>query len=513
MTERAAWLDRVLFPALAVLMLFANGRWAVALITWIAPALLVRYLRTRPRGRAVLGGWLALSVANYVWWLGVFPLRGVAYAIASAVLGLVTLLPFLLDRALARRVGGVWGTLVLPSAMVSLELLQSATSPYGSWGSLAYSQAAFLPLLQVVSVTGLAGVTFLLLWFAALANFWWETRRGIRGSVIAYAATLGAVLVFGALRLAGPMGGDDVRVAAITPRIPTYTVRGDAANQAIHEALSAVRKGGTLTATRWETFRARAAAIDSELLATTRDEARQGARLVLWSEGAGIVEAQDEPALLAQAAAVARESKVWIELSYLVLHARGNVPFENQNTLVDPTGRAVWTYHKAHPVPGMEACVPGDGRVPSAPTPFGRVATVICYDTDFPRLVRQAGLAGADLLLIPADDWREIAPLHATMARFRAIEQGLSIVRATSNGFSLTVDPLGRIRSMADTRTGPRTLRADVPRAGVRTVYARWGDAAGWAAVGLLAALIVTVPWRRFAMTSTSTDFSSCTTV
>ena len=121
----------LLLIATAVLMLFANGRWGVAAVTWIAPALLVRYVRTQPLGRALAGGILVLSAANFVWWRGVFPLSGAAYAIASIVLGIVTLVPYLLDRRFAARLGGLPGTLVLPSAAVTIETLNSR--PQSLW--------------------------------------------------------------------------------------------------------------------------------------------------------------------------------------------------------------------------------------------------------------------------------------------------------------------------------------------------------------------------------------------
>jgi apolipoprotein N-acyltransferase len=475
---RPAWRDAALLALTLALLVFANGRWAVALFAWLAPALLVRFVRTRPFGRAFGGGLLVLSVASYVWWRDVFPLSGAAFVVAAVVLGCVTLVPFLIDRRLAPRLGGIASTLVLPAAAVTLDLLHSLYSPFGSWGSWAYSQAGNLPLLQLVSVTGLAGITFLLLWLAAVVN------RPTRGAVILYASVAAAAFAFGALRLLSPGATETVRIAAITPRIPTYTVRGDAANAAIHGALSSVRRGRALPAPDWEAFRVRAAAVNGELLAATEREARNGAKLVVWSEGAGIVERHDEATLLARGAEVARRAGVWIELSYLVLDRAGSRTFANQNVLLDASGQTMWTYQKAHPVPGMEACVPGDGRVPVAPTPFGSVATVICYDADFPRLVAQAG---ADILLIPADDWREIAPLHARMARFRAVEQGFAVVRATSSGFSTVVDRYGRVRASQDYFAGARTLSAEVPHRASPTPYARTGDVAAFVAPLLLA--------------------------
>jgi apolipoprotein N-acyltransferase len=486
----------LLLLATAVLMLFANGRWGVAAVAWIAPALLVRYVRTQPLGRALAGGIVVLSAASFVWWRGVFPLPGMAYAVASFVLGTVTLVPYLLDRRFAPRLGGLAGTLVLPSAAVTIETMNSLFSPYGSWGSFSYSQAGNLPLLQIVSLTGLGGVTFLVLWLSTIVN----SGLTIKRKAIVYASVLGAAFLFGTLRLQSAAAQDTVRVAAITPRIPTYTVRGEDANRVIHEALSSVRKRRALTAAQWQSFRERAAEINAELLRASEREAHAGAKIVVWSEGAGIVEIQDEAGLIARGAEVARRSGAWIELSFLTLDRRGSATFENKNVLVDSAGSIAWTYRKAHPVPGMEACIPGDGRVPVVTTPFARVATVICYDTDFPRLVRQAGVAGADILLVPADDWREIAPIHASMARFRAVEQGFAIVRATSNGFSTSIDRYGRVSASRDYFEGARSLTATVPQRGTPTLYRQVGDVGGWSAVVLLSVLLVTATLKKVAL-------------
>ena len=105
----------------------------------------------------------------------------------------------------------------------------------------------------------------------------------------------------------------------------------------------------------------------------------------------------------------------------------------------------------------------------------------ICYDLDFPQLIRQAGKSGSSLLLAPANDWPAIKHMHATMARARAIENGLAILRPTSNGISIAVDPYGRIVSQVDyfqSRGG--VLSAVVPVKPVATLYSSLGDLFAW---------------------------------
>src|SRR4029078_1139596 len=78
--------------------------------------------------------------------------------------------PFAVDRMLAGRVPAALASLVFPLAWVAVEYANSALSPYGSWGVFAYTQMDHLPLAQLLSVTGLWGVSFLIAWFASIAS-------------------------------------------------------------------------------------------------------------------------------------------------------------------------------------------------------------------------------------------------------------------------------------------------------------------------------------------------------
>jgi apolipoprotein N-acyltransferase len=106
---------------------------------------------------------------------------------------------------------------------------------------------------------------------------------------------------------------------------------------------------------------------------------------------------------------LARTTDTYLDLGMVVLlsHPVQSSYALNESILIDPKGIVVWRYQKAHPVPG-EPFPPGDGKVPTVQTPYGRLATVICFDADFPGTIRQARQAGADVLLVPSNDWREI---------------------------------------------------------------------------------------------------------
>ena len=120
------------------------------------------------------------------------------------------------------------------------------------------------------------------------------------------------------------------------------------------------------------------------------------------------------------------------------------------------------------------------------------MAAAICYDMDFPQLIQQVGQEEADLLLVPANDWQVIKHLHLHMATFRAIENGVSMIRATKSGLSGAVDAFGRTLAVTDHFSpGAQIMIAQVPLKRVRTLYARVGDLFAWLCI---ASLLITIP-------------------
>src|SRR5712692_9992552 len=106
----------------------------------------------------------------------------------------------------APRLQGLLATLVFPSAMTTMWYLNALLDPLNAtWGNPAYTQYGNLPLLQLLSVTGLWGIVFVMSWLASLVHWAWE--RGfawprVRGGAALYGSILALVLLFGGARLA-----------------------------------------------------------------------------------------------------------------------------------------------------------------------------------------------------------------------------------------------------------------------------------------------------------------------
>lgn len=453
----------------AALLPVTNLQTLVPLASWLAPVFLLRFFRGRrllvsvPALFVVMSATVAVAMRN-----GFFPIAGgVDYVVFIIGLGLFGTVPFVVDRLITPRLG-VWaGTLVFPAAVTTVELLGTIGNPFGTAGSAAYSQYASLPLMQVASVTGIWGLTFLVSWLAPVVNAIWEHgigRRDVRRATALFVAALLAAMAFGGARVAfAGTPAEEVRVAALAP------------DRALNDR--AYADPGK-----------HAPRLLDDLFTRSEAEARAGARIIAWSEAAALVPEAEQTAVVERAAKLADTEDVYLQISMIVLLAdpdRGGDVNENHAVLLGPDGDVLWDYLKSKPTPG-DGHSAGPGRVPVVDTPYGRLATVICQDDFFPSLVRQAGRKDVDILLLPSSDWEAITDWHAQQAPFRAVENGVALVRPTRQGITLATDSLGRtVGQKSDYFTGDHhTLVTSVPTQGRDTVYAVVGDVFAYACAG-----------------------------
>ncbi len=489
--DRLSYLWLVLGVAL---YLFAAIQWVIPLAAWLAPLFLLRFVRTQRPLPGLLLAWLARSVVSEIALQGIIQYPPIVYYPLVVVLTGLTMLPYLADRLVAPRLGGFVATLVFPLAYTTIEYLASF-GPLGTITSIANTQYGNVPLMQLVSVTGIWGITFLLTWFAAVINWAWERGfawQEVRGGLL-YAAILAVVFLGGGARLAlFPPRATLVRVAGLSASQAAVS----AFNRQLPQATVALLATGKATQADRALARSAFAAIDHDLLTRSRQEAAAGARIVVWPEasptGAAVLQ-EDESALIQRAGALAKQQGFYLDMGLAVyLPDSGNGPFvKDETVLLDSAGNVAWTYEKTHPAPGEQGVIVlGDGKVPLVESPYGRLAGVICFDADFPAMMRQAGQAGADLMLVPSDDWQAVDPAHTHDATFRAIENGYSLVRQASKGLSMTVDYEGHVLSASDYfTTDNQVMVAYVPMQGVRTIYAIIGDLFAWLCILSLLAL------------------------
>jgi apolipoprotein N-acyltransferase len=478
-----------LWLAIGTLLGFA---WRVPLVWWLTPIFLLRFVRTQRVWRGFLLVWLSTfltaSVAMYGMMNALMPSPLPVYLATTAVTGLLMGgLPYLADRLLAPRLPGFAATFVFPLAVTALDFLSAKANPLGSVGAQAYFQYGNLALMQLLSITGMWGITFLVNWLGPVVNWAWErnfTWPGIRRGMTVYAGLLLAVLLYGGARLAyAPGATNTVRVHGFT----AVDMRQEALPK-LHEAMQQ----------DWQAYRSLSAEIQDLYLQGTVREARAGAQLVHWPEMAVHLAKEDEPAFIARAQQIVRDEGIYLAMGMATEYQDGN-PWENKLIVLDPAGQVVLEHHK-YALVAMEGTRGGDGILRTVGTPFGTLSGIVCNDTNHEEVVLQAGRNGTDILLSPSMEYREIDPIHAHMAIYRAIENGVTLVRQADNGLSFVADPYGRVLAAADHFTASeRVTVAQVPaNSGVFTIYPYIGDLFAWlAAVGFLAVTVWAVVRTR----------------
>jgi apolipoprotein N-acyltransferase len=467
--------------AALLLLVFSSGRWIIPLAAWASPVFLLRFARGGRAGPRLIVAAGALYVVGCLTWWGMVPVPAPFYFLIMLVIMLPGVLPYLLDRLLVRRTDGFASTLVFAGGWVTTEYLTMLFSPYGSWGAVAYTQVDHLPLLQSAALAGLWGIGFLIAWTAAVVNWVWE--RGfewpaVRRGVLTWTSVLAGVLILGGARMVlAPPASPNLRVAAISIEWPVFL--------SPPRLLSEPATGAAL-----DTLRDHLRAHEEALYAAVRREAAAGARLVCWSEVDAFVLKSDQEAFEIRAAQVARETGAYLVAGAAVF-TPGQGYYENLWFGFDPEGRMVGRYHKARPVPG-DPERGADAEIPVVATSLGHLAGAVCFDADFPNLLWKAGRRHADLLVVPASDWRAIDPIHTRMALVRGVENGCSVIRATHKGLSAAADYQGRILAAVDYfHTTPSVLVAQVPTHGVQTPYARLPNLIPSLCIGVLVGAVV----------------------
>lgn len=361
---------------------------------WLAPVFLLRFSRSQPKGLAVGGMFTAYTLAALAAIRNGFldpppPAWLVVGLVASYAL--IFSLSYVTDRLISPLLKGFPRTLVFPLAAATVDWLLSF-HPFPTFASPAYTQYGNLPLIQVVSLTGMWGLTFLIAWFGTAANSAWEAGFNLRAAsrtIAPFAIVLGLVLLYGNIRLEFfPPQAEKIQVVGITPdrRLFRYPPVAEIARRPEN---------------RRQVLRDEFAPILEDLFARTRQQAQAGAKIVVWSETAAFILAEDEEAVMERARQMARDEEIYLQLGLMVIQRSERYPYsQNRAILLDPDGRLVWDYHKAYPVPIGDAfeIEPGPRIVPVADTPYGRLANVICFDADQSVIVATIPVRGTSTL-------------------------------------------------------------------------------------------------------------------
>lgn len=407
---------------------------------------------------------------------------------AFAMVGLVvfkTVAPALLGSALGafRPRHALASVAFAAMAWVSMELYQTC-GPLGmTWGMLSHSQARVPVLIQVGSVFGPWGLSFVLAFFNAALAEWWLTRARI--PLGAAAALTVLTVLFGLFSLANPPApsGPPIRWGAVQVSMAQDVKWDPSFQEEIMQRLDAL----------------------------SAQAAGQGARVIVWPETAiPYRQFSEYPGLVNRVADLARSLHAWLIVGSIE-RAPGSATY-NSAHLLDPEGRMGARYDKFRLVPFGEFLpwkeylpkLPGSDLVMNyAPgeslkmfeVDGTKVCVLICYESMVADLAREQARRGANFLVIPTNDaWfgeSSAAPHHFDMAIMRAVEQRRPTIQAGNTGLTGFVTPMGQV--LQESRMNERVaLVESLAPVSELSVYARIGDLLAYAClIGALALLVV----------------------
>jgi apolipoprotein N-acyltransferase len=440
-------------------------------------------------GAALLGfAWGLGYEGGVTWWVQetlrrhtALPPFGVlaAHAAMAAILASGTAL-FALVLVLGARRGRAWWWLA-PATWVAVEWARGQTAFWFPWTHLGYTQAGHPVLVQVAALTGVYGVSALVVFGnvtlanAVAAPTWRGAARwlGTGGAVVLVVAALGA------LRLhMTPLPADTLRVALV--------------DGYVDETEKWQPEVADLTLGRYAQLTLAAAAAEPDL--------------VVWPETALPFFVEDPGTRRDHVLALARQAGVPLLVGAPAFEAGAapGVAQHNRVHLVGPDGAGHGHYDKHVlapfgeyvPTPWLAARV-RPLAVSGAPIEPGRgenvldaagirLGVLVCYENVFPWLARRAVTAGATLLVNPSNDaWYAgtAAPAQQRAhTALRAVELGVPSVRVANRGVLAVADARGRLVWERAPRE-PAWHVVAVPFGGPRTLYARWGDVFAWACV------------------------------
>jgi len=458
----------------------------VGILGWVAlvPLLLaIQYVPEKPARILALPFGIIWSIGVHNWYPDVIG-PGLGYLLI-AVVGFYYARLIGWGVALQRKLPAPVSLLALPVLWSAIEFVKYIAPVVEDWWFvwLANSQWRFPAALQVLSVTGLPGLSFLLMLAnVALAALVWRAwrERKIEWSSIFALGCVAAILAWGARTIPSP---------------PTHTF-GVAATVDLAFQDPDIKKHGKTYPQLQGSYRVTpemSQALFDANAALSRQVEGQGVAFVVWSENK-FADA-DDPLFMGQLGTLARQMGAYIAADVVWRTSTG---MYNTALLIGPTGQEVGRRAKINITSGEKArgFVAGPHQFPLYDTPYGRVGIGVCWDRHRLWITRELARAGAQTVLMPVDDDfyrnRWFPPVHAADGVFRAVENRVTVGLGTTNGVSLIVDPYGRI--VAQSGINERAvITGQTFVVSQRPLYTRWGDWFGWlmVALALTAAAVV----------------------
>lgn len=430
-------------------------------------------------------GWLCgmLTFLGLTYWLAnvIHTFGSIPLVLSYLCLFLLTAyagLSFGLFTLLISRVNGRLILIAAPVFWVALEYIRANILTGFPLGILGYSQTSFLYLVQMADITGVYGISFLILLTNSII-YYALSQGGSLFTLRLLPHSLLLVLIFG---IACGYGYFRVSTLEVSER---YLDVG-------------IIQGNISQSDKWdEAFKRLTVDKYKKLSEAARN---RGARLLVWPETAMPFLFDQDKRFKQEVLELASGLDVSIVLGAPTLQSRrGEEYFLNNSAfLISDDGRVAGKYNKVHLVPFGEYVplksllffikrlvmsagefVPGDA-FPLLKLPDAGFGVLICYEIIFPELVREYALQGADFLVVITNDaWygRTTAPFQLfSMGIIRSVESRLPLVRSANTGISGFIDSAGRTVGSSELFVDDLLVDKVALGGAGPTIYTQYGD-------------------------------------
>ncbi len=485
-----------------LLLTLAFPRWGLWLLAWVSLVPLFRALdmakdRFEAFGLGFTAGFVFFLLS--ISWLRHVTVFGLFFVVTMLAVywGVFGVLYFGCRGAgTVPKKGGETPPLLLAAIWVALEFIRSELPVWGfGWNLLGSSQSPNLWVVQLASLGGVTSVSFLIFLGNVFAHT--LTRKRTQETLqngFVFLLLLGATSLFGWSRVQAFNPQSFFRVSVLQGNIPQLL--------------------------KWDEDYKRE--ILRIYLNLTRLASFDASQVIVWPEAAF-------PGFLNQDPLGRRVERLVRQIGIPLIvgspHAEA-AAYYNSSYLIDASGKVAGRYDKIRLVPfgeyvpwkpvfgflepyayalGVSDFSPGrDFTVFRLEGSGPRFSTLICFEDVFPNLARQFVDRGADFLFVMTNDaWfgHSSAPYqHLQASQLRAIENGVSIVRAANTGVSAFITPLGEVVEKVHNQDGKDTFvmggtTYPVVLAKEETLFRKGGWLFPYAC---LAVLIAWIPFHRF---------------
>jgi apolipoprotein N-acyltransferase len=485
---RRIWARYIATVISAVLVAFAYPPYNLGWLAWLglAPLFLALHGLRRRDTYAIAGIWTLVLIIGI---MDFYFLTRSPVFVLIVIAGLIIQTIIIAESSMIAQRYPSYGWLILPCLWVSAEFLVSFITglfspvpPDIPIPTPANTQWLYNPMLQILSVTGEYGLYFLILLVnSSLAEAirripyrrWW-TPMAISVPILVLC------IIWGILQLPATNGSNKAGIAIV----PTGG--------------SLIAEFSPLTMTRQfveETDRNRVMPDGS---------VRPETGIIAWAEiPVGNI---NDKNTVAQVSDFAAETKRYMVVNFYDEQSDGT--YLNVAAVFGPDGTLPVRNAKRRIPPIVEGSTAGNNEEPieTVDTPWGKMTTLICYDTFFPQLARRAAADGADFIIVPANPASDTTPrftaLHLSQTMLRAVENHTAIALSYASGLSALIDANGQL--VMHEPLDPKTyMESSVAMAGALpiekggTLYTRIGDTFAWIVLAVSIIWIMVIETKR----------------